>query len=185
MSESNLKYHLISAAALFFAMNNTSVYAVESSTQNTAKEGNSGTVMKHGIEFSINELNPKETFDVRKVVSQDELEVIKKLDEEYFNKKYLNKEVIMVGPLNSIKKFSDDYRLTVDKFDSGMFSKDTSCYFSNNQKENLKTFLRLLTTLNYSYTLYPQNHSYVLIKGTLTSEHSMKNCRIIGLAETK
>lgn len=146
---------------------------------------NPENVIKHGIEFSINELNPGEVFDVQKVVSQDEIDDIKKVDKEYFNRKYLNKEVVIIGPLDSIIKFSNDYKLTINKFAKKMFDSETSCDFQKDQTENLQMFLQLLTTQNYGYMLVPSNRTYVLIKGTMTSDHSMKNCKIIGLAKTK
>ena len=145
----------------------------------------SENIIKHGIEFSINELNSGEVFDVRKVVSQDEIDDIQKVDKEYFNKKYLNKGVVIIGPLDSIIKLSNDYKLTINKFAKKMFDSETSCDFQKDQTENLQMFLQLLTTQNYSYMLVPSNRTYVLIKGTMTSDHSMKNCKIIGLAKTK
>lgn len=145
----------------------------------------SENIIKHGIEFSINELNSGEVFDVRKVVSQDEIDDIKKVDKEYFNKKYLNKEVVIIGPLDSIIKLSNDYKLTINKFAKKMFDSETSCDFQKDQTENLQMFLQLLTTQNYGYMLVPSNRTYVLIKGTMTSDHSMENCKIIGLAKTK
>ncbi|MBO7536850.1 MAG: hypothetical protein J6T29_00730 [Alphaproteobacteria bacterium] len=132
-----------------------------------------GTITKHGMEFSINKIISKEALDVQKIVSPDELDAVKEQSQEYFNKKYLNKEVVVIGAFDSISRRDKNYKLKIDRFNSGFFSTSLSCSFSDIR--DLIPLMQLLDIDNY----------YVLVKGIVTSSSSLKNCIIVGVAKFK
>jgi hypothetical protein len=133
----------------------------------------SGTIVKHGMEFSISKIISEEALDVQKIVSPDELDAVKEQNKEYFNKKYLNKEVVVIGAFDSISRHDKNYKLKIDRFNSGFFSTSLSCSFLDIR--DLKPLIQLLDMDNY----------YVLVKGIVSSSNSLKNCIIVGVAKFK
>lgn len=133
----------------------------------------SETIIKHGIEFSISKIISKADLDVQKIISPDELAAVKEQNNEYFNKKYLNKEVVVMGAFDSVSRHDKNYKLKIDKFNPSFFSTSLSCSFSD--IEDLKPLIQLLDIDSY----------YVLVKGIVTSSDSLKNCVAVGVAKFK